>query len=466
MAFIFDSQYQELNLDAPQIEGTIPPWLLGTFVSNGPAQFEVGDFQFKHWFDGFAMLKKFEFRAGRVRFQSQFLRSLQYTHAKRTGRLHTSEFATYKDTFFPKRLMSGFMHAIKGVLYDNCNVNTALLSDTHVALTESQHMSTFALDTLETLEPFRFDDAMKGQLTTAHPYVDSVTGDVINVAIEIGRTIAYHVYQISPHKKARTLINTYRCERLFYMHSFCVTPNYIILLKNPLVVHPMKLLFDVPFNLSLNTLKNQLTSFILIHRKKGHITEIPAGFPFVCLHSVSAYELRDTVFLDLVCHPAHNPYDLLYLDNLRAAHPVLPSGELVRFELAPKTAHCTHEVLSATRQEFPRINAHAHAKYQFVYTSTIQDKTARFFDSIQKFDLHTRESYQFKKPHYLMGEALFVAAPRTTQEDEGVLLCIAYNAATQCSSLLVIDARDMQQLAEVCLPMHLPMGLHGQLYRL
>ncbi len=464
MAFIFDSQYQELKLNTPQVEGTIPTWLSGTFLSNGPAQFEVGDFQLKHWFDGFAMLKKFEFYEGHVHFQNQFLRSLQYTHAERTGQLYTSEFATYKDTFLPKRLMNGLMHAIKGVLYDNCNVNIARFSDTHVALTESQHMWALDLKNLDTLELFAFDDAMKGPLTTAHPYVDHVTGDVINVAIDIGRFVSYHVYQVSPGTNERMLIQTYRSEYLFYMHSFCVTSNYIILLKSSLVVHPIKLLFGVPFNLSLETSKNQQASFILIHRKEGCITEMPAELPFVCLHSVNAYEVRDKIFLDLVCHPAHNPYDLLYLDNLRASHPVLPSGELVRFELTPKIGHCMHEVLSATQQEFPRINESAHTVYQFVYTSIIQSKTARFFDGIQKFDLHARKSCRLEKPHYLMGEAVFVAAPRATQEDEGVLLCIAYNATTQCSSLLVIDARDMQQLAEVYLPVHLPMGLHGQFF--
>ncbi|MCH9757247.1 MAG: carotenoid oxygenase family protein [Gammaproteobacteria bacterium] len=47
------------------------------------------------------------------------------------------------------------------------------------------------------------------------------------------------------------------------------------------------------------------------------------------------------------------------------------------------------------------------------------------------------------------------------QEDHGVLLCIAYDTIRHCSSLIVIDARYMQQVAEIFLPFHLPMGLHG-----
>lgn len=46
----YTSQSDEITLDNLRIDGDIPTWLSGSFVSNGPGQFEVGGTHFNHWF--------------------------------------------------------------------------------------------------------------------------------------------------------------------------------------------------------------------------------------------------------------------------------------------------------------------------------------------------------------------------------------------------------------------------------
>lgn len=41
------------------ISGIIPPWLSGRLVRNGPGLFEVGETEYRHWFDGHALLHSF-----------------------------------------------------------------------------------------------------------------------------------------------------------------------------------------------------------------------------------------------------------------------------------------------------------------------------------------------------------------------------------------------------------------------
>ena len=53
---------EEITADRLPVEGTIPVWLEGSLLRNGPAKFEVGPDTFKHWFDGFAMLHRFTFQ--------------------------------------------------------------------------------------------------------------------------------------------------------------------------------------------------------------------------------------------------------------------------------------------------------------------------------------------------------------------------------------------------------------------
>lgn len=44
--------------------GSIPPWLQGTLLRNGPGLFSVGNTSYKHWFDGMALIHSFTFKDG------------------------------------------------------------------------------------------------------------------------------------------------------------------------------------------------------------------------------------------------------------------------------------------------------------------------------------------------------------------------------------------------------------------
>ncbi len=62
------------------------------------------------------------------------------------------------------------------------------------------------------------------------------------------------------------------------------------------------------------------------------------------------------------------------------------------------------------------------------------------------------------------------AAPSTSTgpalEDDGVLLSVVLDADAGTSFLLVLDARDLSELARAEAPHHIPFGFHGQFARL
>ncbi|KAK6012584.1 hypothetical protein OSTOST_22245, partial [Ostertagia ostertagi] len=56
------------NVDTPQecqVTGSIPSWLHGTMVRNGPGMFKIGDTEYKHWFDGMAYIQRYHFEDGK-----------------------------------------------------------------------------------------------------------------------------------------------------------------------------------------------------------------------------------------------------------------------------------------------------------------------------------------------------------------------------------------------------------------
>jgi carotenoid cleavage dioxygenase-like enzyme len=46
--------------------GQFPEWLQGSFLRLGPGKFDIGDFVMNHWFDGYAVIYKFDMHKGKV----------------------------------------------------------------------------------------------------------------------------------------------------------------------------------------------------------------------------------------------------------------------------------------------------------------------------------------------------------------------------------------------------------------
>jgi len=461
----FSTQYNETTINNLVVKGDIPEWLQGDLISNGPAQFEIGSMHFNHWIDGFAMLKKFSFQSGQVQFQNRFLRSKQYTQSRALQHLSTNEFATYASRSMIGRIKNAIQDVWCGSFYDNCNVNIVKIASHYIAMTETNHVIEFNREDLSTVAAFSFSDKIVGQLETAHPKIDTFTGEIINVVTEIGRQIKYHIYKINSKNTNRELIQTYISDQLFYMHSFSITQHYVILFKSPLSANKFKLLLGLPFNNTLFLQKNMPSYFIIIDRRDGRIHEIETS-PFVCLHSANAYENNNELILDLICYDVMNPYTNLYLSNLRKDHPHLAAGALKRYIIDRQLKHCKEITLTENKHEFPTFYSRLNGKhYNFLYCNSMEGNEVKFLNSIQKINVQSGHIQLWKKDHYYPGEAIFVARDNATSEDDGVLLSIVYHAGMQCSLLAIIDAITMQDIAEVFLPFHLPFGLHGHFYK-
>ena len=232
------------------------------------------------------------------------------------------------------------------------------------------------------------------------------------------------------------------------------------------MINKVKLMLGLPFNNTLSYQESASSFFVVINRSNGKTYEIESE-PFICLHSVNAYEHENNIIMDLICHPPGNPYDSLYLANLRSSKPELTTGEIRRYSINLYSESCDQITLSSNTHEFPRINYRNYNgnHYQFVYTALITNLGDPFFNEIQKLNVQNGNIQRWGKPNYFLGEAVFVARTESQQEDDGVLLTIAFDASTQLSSLMIIDALSMHLVAEVYLPLHLPFGLHGNFYK-
>ena len=104
----FANQIQEFDLTELPIQGAIPQWLRGVLLRNGPAIFDLPNAQYRHWFDGLAMIQRFEFDQGKIAYRNRLLHSRSYEHAMLHGEIGFSEFASSPRYRWWQRLINIF----------------------------------------------------------------------------------------------------------------------------------------------------------------------------------------------------------------------------------------------------------------------------------------------------------------------------------------------------------------------
>jgi carotenoid cleavage dioxygenase-like enzyme len=135
-----------------------------------------------------------------------------------------------------------------------------------------------------------------------------------------------------------------------------------------------------------------------------------------------------------------------------------------RLTVKPGNSKIHQRGLAEGNLELPRIDYEAvNAKnYRYAYGVGARDpRTSGFTDQISKLDIKRSEQIHWNDREAYPGEPVFVRRPGSHGEDDGVLLSVVLDAARRTSYLLVLDARDMSELARAAVPYHIPFGFHG-----
>jgi len=85
---------EECKKEVAHFNGSIPNWLQGTFMRTGPGRFDFQDVSVENFFDGYAILSKYEINGESVTFQTKFLETEAYKKALIAQRPVYAEFGT------------------------------------------------------------------------------------------------------------------------------------------------------------------------------------------------------------------------------------------------------------------------------------------------------------------------------------------------------------------------------------
>ncbi|MFB6297804.1 MAG: carotenoid oxygenase family protein [Salinirussus sp.] len=471
------------------VEGSLPEWLTGSLIRNGPGAFSMPDgSSVDHWFDGLAMLYRFTFDPGNraggatdgaddaVHYRNRFLRTEAY-RAARNGEFNGG-FATGRTTLRERLL---------GLLkepYDNTNIVVERIGDRYTALTESPRQVVVDPDTLDVEGHAQYDGPEpSGQLACAHLKRDPATGTLLNVETAFGRTSQYHVHALTADG-GRRHVGSVDTDAPAYMHSFALTPHYVVLTEFPLRVNPLSFFKpgkQPPFIEQFEWQPERGTRVIVLDRSSGRVVAEPTTDPVFGFHHVNAHE-RDggtEVVFDLETVPDPAGIEDLYLDELREGNLDAIAGRLERFTVdlgstvgparygpgreGPE-ATVDREMLYEDGTALPTTSPARWCRpHRYVYAMTMEQPVTGWAHGVVKFDTETGDVTEQTAGGDYFGEPIFVPGAGDT-EDSGVVLTVALDADADRSRLLVLDGESLDERARATLPHAAPFDFHGRYF--
>ncbi|XP_004292847.1 PREDICTED: carotenoid cleavage dioxygenase 8, chloroplastic-like [Fragaria vesca subsp. vesca] len=462
------------------VQGQIPLWLKGTYLRNGPGLWHIEDYNFRHLFDGYAMLAKLHFENGRLIAGHRQIESDAYKAAMKSKKLCYREFSEVPkpDNFLS--YIGELANLFSGAsLTDNANTGVVQLGDGRVVcLTETQKGSiVIDPDTLDTIGKFEYTDSLGGLIHSAHPIVTeteflTLLPDLINPG--------YLVVRMEPGTNERKVIGRVDCRQgpaPGWVHSFPMTEHYIIVPEMPLRYCAGNLLRAEPTPLYKFEWHPESKAYMhAMCKASGKIVasvEVPL---FVTFHFINAYEEKDedgrvtALIADCCEHNADTTIlDKLRIQNLRSytgEEDVLPDARVGRFRI-PFDGSAYGELDAALDpnehgkgMDMCSINpAFLGKKYRYAYACGAE-RPCNFPNTLTKIDLVEKKAKNWYEEGAVPSEPFFVARPGATEEDDGVVISMI-SEKNGGGYALVLDGTTFEEIARAKFPYGLPYGLHG-----
>jgi carotenoid cleavage dioxygenase-like enzyme len=460
------------------VEGSLPAWLSGTLLRNGPGQFEVGGRSLRHWFDPLALLRRFRIEGdapdgGRVSYANRFVRSRDFRWARDRGRVRTMFPGTPPDRPVGVRLRQ----ALGGEFPDNPIVGVRRLGDDHLAVTEAP--AGFRVDprTLATRDPVALGHEDGPVLAHLHGVPDAGSDGLhYELGVSYGRSTAFTLLARPDRTPAPAApdpepVATLSFDDPPYVHSFVLTERYAVIPEPTVGLDAGALLTGALRRetfLDAVVRREGPARFHVVDRRTGDVVARPAADPFFVYHHANAFETGDgEVVVDLVAYPDERAITGLTLANLRADEPDLPVGSLVRYRLPLSGGRATRRPLrdADAGVEFPAIHYRRYnaREHRYVYAAETT-AGAGLPTGLVKVDAGRGEVAAWRPDGGHPSEPVFVPAPDPAGEDDGVCLSVTALPARERSELVCLDAADLSVRARAPLPHLLPYGFHGQFY--
>lgn len=468
---------EEFTLTDLEVTGTIPDYLDGRYLRNGPNPIGEIDPQLYNWFIGDGMVHGIRIRDGKAEwYRNRWVR----------GPLASRQLGE-------KPFIGHFGRS--GVSEVGPNTNVIGHAGKTLALIEFGIGNYELSDELDTIGECTFDGTIRGGWT-AHPLRDPVSGELhaVSYTMHRGNTVQYSV--IGVDGKARRNIDI-EVTGAPMMHAFSLTERYVVFYDLPVtfdagqaaeMVAPRGLRLAARLVLSALIGRVRIPDPIaaLQPRPKDSDRRFPYSWnpryparvgvmprdgdnsdvrwfdvePCCVFHPMNAYDDGDTIVLDIARHPKMFDKNHIGPDEGGSAAPTLD-----RWTIDLADGRVRESRINDRPVEFPRVDERLVGKrHRYGYAPTlVKSPNAVFTSDVlikQDFVGDTTRSRSFGADK-AVGEFVFHPSSPEAAEDEGVLMGYVYDRITDRSELAILDAETLESVASIKLPHRVPVGFHG-----
>jgi len=306
---------------------------------------------------------------------------------------------------------------------------------------------------LNTLGPTDFDGVLQGSFT-AHPKICPVTGELLAFGYSAMEPYLRYLRVSAEGQLVQTENITVGGPTM--MHDFNITQNYIIFMDLPACFNlelamsgDMPIRWDDSYPARLGVMPRTGTD--------ADVTWYDIN-PCYVFHPMNAYEDGDKIILDVA----------RFSHIWRESSVDFPPPDLWRWTIDTAAGKVHEAQVDDRPAEFPRVADHVVGlKHRFGYMMGMSDMgnddPMKASGAILKYDRETgqRSDIEFGMGR-VGGEPVFAPAADAKSEDDGYLMTYVYDANTDTSSMVIMDAASMDDtpVASIQLP-RIPNGFHG-----
>jgi carotenoid cleavage dioxygenase len=413
------------------VTGTIPTELVGRYLRNGPNPSGPVDPRTYHWFLGDGMVHGIRLRDGTAEwYRNRWVVGDQV--AEHLGRTP----------------LPGPRHPLFGGFAPNTNVIGH--AGATWAIVEAGGYPVEMTDDLESLRYLDFDGAWPGSFS-AHPKRDPDTGELHVMVYGVDSTSVKYVV-VNAAGAIRKVVEI-PLEKMIMLHDTAITASSVLVFDLPVTFSEQALMEGYPFPYRWDP---EYHARVGVLPREGTVDDIRwcEVEPCYVFHPLNAYDTDDGgIVLDVSRHPKMFDRDVLGPDE--------GGPTLERWTLDPFSGRVKEERLDDQGQEFPRVDERVVGKpHRFGYTAAFTPE----FGGLLKHDLQagTSERHDFGNG-VSAGEGVFIPRSPDAAEDDGWVMAITYDGASDSSDLVILDATDFggEPVAKVHLPQRVPYGFHG-----
>ncbi len=433
------------------IEGEIPANLNGTLYRNGPGRFERGGISIGHWFDGDGAILAVHFTGGNASAVYRYVQTEGFKEEVSAGKLL---YGNYGMTA-PGAVWNQWFKPIKNA----ANTSVLALPDKLLALWEGECPHKLDLQNLDTLGKDDLEGLDGGFAYSAHPKVDSQTGEIFNFGVSPGLNSILNIYKSDATGKIIKKA-AHQLDGVPLLHDFVLAGEYLIFFISPVRLNLLLPAMGLScFSDSLEWQPSKGTQIIVCDRDLNIVSRSETQ-PWFQWHFSNGYiDDSGAVIVDIASYEDFQTNQFLKEVPTGETHTASKS-KLSRVSLNPQTGKVSNiETLFDRHCEFPIVpQQYVGKSSRYTYLSTVKEGTdisKEILNSIARYDHHTNSIAEAN-----FGENLYPSEPNYAN---GFVLTVVYDGNSDSSELWIFDADRLNEspVCKLSLPSVIPPGFHG-----